>query len=138
MRKPTFKALIKEMRVAGFSRRQIQRTVDELQDHFLDIVSEAMEAGKSSREAAVEAKERLGSDKQIANAILAIPELRSWASRHADILRPVQLLVLAPLMPIIVCFESGETISRWIAAACISALITASMFLSIQILIMIG
>jgi len=138
LRKPKFEKLISELRAAGLSRRQIRRTVDELQDHYADIAAEAMEAGKLPLDAALEARERLGSEEQILNAILAMPELHSWVSRHADIMRPVQLLVLTPIMPIILCIESSETISRWFAAVCMSALITFSLFLGIQLLIMFG
>lgn len=66
---------------AGMAPRHVRRYVRELADHFADVCAEEEALGKSKTEADAAALERLGSSEQLAQAMIAKPELRAWSAR---------------------------------------------------------
>ena len=73
---------------AGVAARIAARTELELRDHLLDLEAEAKRCGRDAESAAAEARQRLGSVDLLATAVLARPELRSWAFRW-PVVRPI-------------------------------------------------
>ena len=66
---------------AGVAPRHVRRYLRELADHFADVRAEEEALGKSKTEAEAAALERLGSSEQLAQAMIAKPELRAWSAR---------------------------------------------------------
>ena len=66
---------------AGVAPRHVRRYLRELADHFADVCAEEEALGKSKTEAEAAALERLGSSEQLAQAMIAKPELRAWSAR---------------------------------------------------------
>ena len=66
---------------AGVAPRHVRRYVAELNDHLADLTVEAECAGLSRKDAEAVAVSRLGSEDELAAAMLGRPELRSWSAR---------------------------------------------------------
>ncbi len=66
---------------AGVAPRHVRRYLDELTDHVADLREEEVGAGKAGIEAENAALERLGNAEQLAEAMMARPELRTWSAR---------------------------------------------------------
>jgi len=66
---------------AGIAPRHVHRYVGELRDHLEDLTAQQRQAGCDSTEARVRARARLGSDDELAAAMLAQKNFRAWASR---------------------------------------------------------
>lgn len=65
----------------GIAPRRVRRIVGELRDHFLDLKSDAVAEGMGEAEAENRAASRLGTEQEVTDAMLARPELQSWAAR---------------------------------------------------------
>jgi len=92
MDKPDFAAIRERLLRGGVAPRHVRRTVAELQDHYADLVSEALGHGSRPDAAAAEARRRLGAEETIVAEVLGRRELRSWAHRW-----PWAIYGLAPL-----------------------------------------
>ena len=66
---------------AGIAPRYVRRYVGELRDHLEDLTAQQRQAGYDSTEARIRARARLGSDDELAAAMLAQKNFRAWASR---------------------------------------------------------
>jgi hypothetical protein len=66
---------------AGVAPRHVQRYLNELTDHLADLRTEAQAAGMTSSQAQAAAFQRLGSTDELAQAMLAKPELLAWTAR---------------------------------------------------------
>lgn len=66
---------------AGVARRHVGRYLRELADHFADVCAEEEARGKSQTEAAAAALARLGPVEELAQAMLARPELKALSAR---------------------------------------------------------
>jgi hypothetical protein len=83
-----------------------------------------MAAGMSREEAERSARAALGSEREIAAAVLALPELREWRSRYprmACCVRSAATLGLIPGMPVMFCIEHRPELTRWAAAVMAAA-----------------
>jgi hypothetical protein len=87
-----FDRLAERLLQAGIAPRHVRRYVRELSDHFDDLVREEKAGGASKELAETRALSRLGNDEDLANAMLARPELRSFMSRF-----PWAVFGIAPL-----------------------------------------
>jgi len=67
---------------AGIAPRHVSRYVSELRDHFDDLVREESASGTSRSVAEAKARARLGSDNDLAETMLARPDLRSLTARY--------------------------------------------------------
>ena len=67
---------------AGIAPRHVRRYVAELRDHFDDLVREETANGASRNAAETKARARLGSDNDLAETMLARPDLRSLMARY--------------------------------------------------------
>ena len=132
MRDRTFAQLERALRDAGVASRHIRRMTTELHDHLDDLRAEAVARGCDPFEAHASAIKRLGDQCLLAQEVIARPEFRSWDLRHPRIARvcyPVAYALLLPVAPVIV---------RWGTAMMLSAAITATMLLAMQLSISSG
>lgn len=81
---------------AGIAPRHVRRYVTELKDHFDDLVREEIAGGASRSTAEAKARARLGSDNDLAEVMLARPDLRSLMARY-----PWAVFGVAPVMLVI-------------------------------------
>jgi hypothetical protein len=123
---------------AGVAPRHVRRTIDELQDHYDDVVEQELEEGADRLQACRNALERLGPIDDIVAAVKARPELQSWAFRFprlAALLYPLTFVVLLPAAPVLIGFANANLVARWMACLFLSALVTAGLFLFLQLAI---
>jgi hypothetical protein len=98
MREPDFNSLKERLLRGGIAPKHVRRTIAELRDHHTDLFAESFSRGCSLEEAALEASIRLGDEDALATAIVARPELWSWAHRWpwvAYCLTPTALFLAA-------------------------------------------
>lgn len=128
--------LRKQLLESGVAPRHVARLVSELSDHFDDLETEAIREGLSSERAAETARERIGDANLIAQQVLSDPELRCWFHRYprlARILLPLVYVLLLPAAPLYAGFAHAPAIGRWFVCLMLSSLVTASLFLAMQI-----
>jgi hypothetical protein len=92
----SFEALREQLLRAGYSPWRVGRYCRELSDHFADLVADERAAGKELAEAQGAARARIGSDDELAAAMLMRPSLRTWTAKA-----PVSVVVMAPMMLLI-------------------------------------
>ncbi|NIL93743.1 MAG: hypothetical protein GTO71_04740 [Woeseiaceae bacterium] len=122
----------------GVAPRHVRRTVAELKDHFDDLVEQGLSDGADRLTACEDARAMLGNLDDIANAVRAQPELRSWAFRYprvAAVIYPLTFLAMLPAAPVFIGYAHAGYIARWLACLLLSGLVTASMFLVLQLAI---
>lgn len=77
MRRPDLSGLQSELLRSGVAPRHVRRTIDELSDHYDDLVEQGLGDGKDNQRARSGALAQLGDFEHIAAAVRAQPELRS-------------------------------------------------------------
>ena len=125
---------------SGVAPKHVRRIVTELNDHFDDLVDEALADGASETEAAETAAARIGEPSCIADRILETPELRTWIYRYPRVARiylPVAYALLLPAAPVFAGLANPGVVMRWGAALMLSAGVTAAMLLSMQLAIVL-
>jgi len=135
---PEFNQLRRELLRSGIAPRHVRRTIDELQDHHEDLVEQELADGASRADALASAGDRLGQVSDIALAVQAQPELRSWAFRFpriAALVYPITFVALLPAAPVFLGYAHASYIVRWAACLFLSAVVTAGMFLFLQLAI---
>lgn len=138
MRDLDLPGLRKELMRSGIAPRHVRRTIEELSDHFEDLVEQELNEGATRLEARSVASEKLGCPKDIAKAVQSRPELRSWAFRFpriAAVAYPLTFLALLPAAPVFFGYTHANNIARWAACLFLSAVVTAAMFLVLQLAI---
>ncbi|MDH3748214.1 MAG: permease prefix domain 1-containing protein [Gammaproteobacteria bacterium] len=131
-------ALRNELLRAGISPTHVRRTLTELNEHFEDLVDERLIAGCDRDEAEQQALQSLGPMTDVATAMLDQPQLKSWAwrwPRVAVVVYPLACVAALPVVPLIVGVEHAESITRWTLGLLLAALVTATMFLVLQLAI---
>jgi hypothetical protein len=121
---------------AGISPRHVRRTVSELADHFDDLVDSALAAGAELDSARERALTELGDLHDLTLAIRSHPELRSWAYRFpyvALIVYPLTCLALLPAVPVMAGVAHAGYLAKWVACIFLSGVVTASIFLFLQL-----
>jgi hypothetical protein len=99
---PPFDALREQLLRAGIAPRHVRRYVGELCDHFDDLVGEETASGASRKAAASRARQRLGSDSDLAAFMLDRPDQRSLAARY-----PLIVFGLGPLAMVLAAVVVG-------------------------------
>ncbi len=130
------KELHNELLRSGVSPRHVRRTVAELTDHYDDLVESALEDCADRDAAEKRALRDLGELSGIATAIKAQPALRCWAYRFphvALIVYPLTCLALLPAVPVMAGVAHAGYLARWAACILLSGLVTASIFLFLQL-----
>ena len=140
MPRPDFDQLASELLRAGVSPRHVRRTVIELSDHFDDLVDNAIGQGVDVRDAEARALRDLGEFPDLVLAARERPELRSWANRFphvALVIYPLTCLALLPALPVLAGVAHATQLARWAMSILLSGLVTASMFLILQLSIVL-
>ena len=135
---PDFRRLERELLRLGIAPGHVARTVGELADHFDDLVDASLVDGLNAREAEEAALERFGDVDDIVYAMEARPELRGWAWRWPKIallVYPLACIAALPAAPVIAGVHNAPLVARWTACLLLSGLVTATMFLVLQLLI---
>ena len=139
MREPDFNALAQKLLESGITARHAHRTVNELRDHYDDLVDAAVDEGANSKQARVKAMEQLGSMDEFVEAMQARRELKTWAFRYprtALVVYPIACLVALPALPLFAGVAHRLTIAKWGASLLAAGLITAAILLVLQLSIL--
>jgi hypothetical protein len=102
MQQSRFDALREQLLRAGIAPRHVRRYVGELRDHFDDLMREEIAGGASQSAAEIRARTRLGSDSDLAEVMLARPDLRSLSARH-----PLAVFAAGPLAMVLAALAVG-------------------------------
>jgi len=124
---------------AGIKPRYVRRALLELSDHMADIEADAIASGMTTGEARREAHCRIGRLQAIADEIVGCQDLKTWPYRYPRLARvwfPVAYVTLLPAVPLLATIERAPVIARWLASAMLGAVITAAMFLMLQLSIL--
>ena len=138
MPEPDFKRFRSELLEAGIAPRYVRRTILELQEHLDDLLAAEMLSACDAATAQRRAGREMGSLADVAIAMRACPELQCWAYRYprlAIVVYPLTCLALLPIVPIIAGVTHAQHVARWGACLLFGALVTASMFLCLQLAI---
>ena len=141
MREPNFNRLAQRLLQSGIAPRHAHRAVNEIRDHYDDLVDAALDGGASSRNARQLAASQLGSMDDLVAAMNARRELKTWAFRfpHAAIvIYPLACLAVLPAMPVFAGIANASVIARWGASLLAAGLFTAALLLVLQLSILFG
>lgn len=119
MRDQQLESLRLELLSSGVAPRYVERTIEELEDHYVDLENAALACGLSLDEAARCAREALGGERALVAAILARPELLTFSTRWprvAHCLHSAATLGTLPGLPLLYCLEHRPELARWGAA----------------------
>ncbi len=137
---PAFESLRLELLRSGVDALYVERTVAELGEHYLDLYDEGVAAGLSGEEAAGSARATLGTDRLIAAAVLARPELLSFSTRWprvAHCLHSAAFLGTLPGLPLMFCLEHRPELARWGLALGAAATLMGSVLAGLNYLIVL-
>lgn len=120
-----FERLRERLLVAGVSPRHVRRYMTELADHFDDLEAEAKAVGHPEPRA--DALQRIGRPDDLAQAMLARPELKAWSERApwaVFLLGPAALLAAIDLASILLIMaivktlgpQPGEVAPGWLVS----------------------
>ena len=141
MREPDFNALATRLLRNGISPRHAHRTVNELRDHYDDLVDAAVDEGANSKTARLRASNELGAMDDFVAQMASRRELKTWAIRYpqlAVVVYPIACLAVLPAMPLFVGFANRAVLMRWSASLLAAGLVTAMMLLIMQLSIILG
>jgi hypothetical protein len=97
-----FEVLSENLLKCGIAPQYVRRYLTELSEHLEDLTAEQRVAGFDPEDAAIRARARLGSDDELAGAMLAHKDFRSWAARAP--------LAVFGLLPPLVALLGGFTV----------------------------
>ena len=141
MREPDFNALASRLLRNGVAPRHAHRMVNEIRDHYDDLVDAAVDAGRPIRTAREQAGRELGSFDDLVNEVSARRELKTWAFRYphaAIIVYPLACLAALPAMPVYAGIANAPVLARWGASLLAAGLLTAGLLLVLQLSILFG
>ncbi len=136
MRDQTFSELRQSLLRSGVAARHVRRMLIELHDHLDDLQREGLARGIDPFQARDRALRTIGDQRVLAGKILERPELRTWEYRYPRIARicyPLAYVLLLPTAPVFAGVARASIIARWGAALMLSAAVTATMFLAMQL-----
>ena len=141
MREPDFNQLARRLLRSGIAPRHAHRAVNEIRDHYDDLVDAAVDGGASSQAARRQAADKLGSTDCLVAAMNARRELKTWAFRYplaAVVFYPVACLVALPAVPVFAGIANASVVARWGASLLAAGLFTAALLLLLQLSILFG
>jgi len=136
MPEPNFEQLQSDLLQAGIAARHVRRTVSELREHLDDLIDADISAGNPPNVARQNAVRRMGDLQEVALAMRACPELRSWSYRYpriAVLVYPLTCLMLLPAIPVIAGVAHAPQVARWGACVLLGGIVTAAIFLFLQL-----
>jgi len=141
MREPDFNELASRLLKSGITPRHAHRTVNEVRDHYDDLVDAAVDEGASSRVARLEAARELGQMDDFVAQMSARRELKTWAFRYprtAIVVYPLACLAVLPAVPVNAGIANASLLARWGASLLAAGLFTAALLLVLQLSILFG
>ena len=141
MREPDFNELATRLLQEGIAPRHAHRMVNEIRDHYDDLVDAAVEAGQPIREARLDAGRTLGQFEDLVTQVSAHRELKTWAFRYpraAIVVYPLACLVALPAMPVTAGIANAPLLARWGASLLAAGLVTGGLLLVMQLSILFG
>lgn len=141
MREPDFNDLATRLVQSGIAPRHAHRTVNEIRDHYDDLLDAAVERGASSREARLLAAQELGRIDDLVSEMSARRELKTWAFRYpraAMVVYPLACLAVLPAAPVNAGIANAPVLARWGASLLAAGLFTAALLLVLQLSILFG
>ena len=141
MREPDFSALANRLLKSGISPRNAHRTVNELRDHYDDLVDAAVDQGANSRNARLSAANELGKMDDFVAEMTSRRELKTWAFRYprlAVVVYPIACLAVLPAMPVFAGIAHRSALMRWGASLLVAGIVTALLLLMMQLSIIFG
>ena len=141
MREPDFGSLATALLKNGIAPRHAHRAVNELRDHYDDLLDAAVDEGASSRTARRSAAKQLGSLDEFVQQMAACRELKTWSFRYprlAVVVYPLACLAMLPAAPVLAGIAHRETLLRWGTSLLAAGLVTAVMLLVMQLSILLG
>jgi hypothetical protein len=140
MPEQVFNVLRTELLESGIAPKHVRRIVAELNDHLQDLRAEAMDEGRSGPEADAIATRRIGDTRLIAEHMRQKPELKTWIYRYpriACLYLPLAYALLLPAAPVFAGLANPAKVARWGTALMLSAGVTATMMLCMQLAIVL-
>lgn len=141
MREPDFNVLATKLLKSGIAPRHAYRTVNELRDHYDDLVDAAVDEGASSKVARQRAAAELGEMDEFVTQMSSRRELKTWAFRYPEVavvIYPLACLAVLPAIPVFAGIAHRTTILRWGASLLAAGIVTALMLLIMQLSIILG
>lgn len=141
MREPDFNDLATRLVQSGIAPRHAHRTVNEIRDHYDDLLDAAVERGASRREARLLAAQELGRIDDLVSEMSARRELKTWAFRYpraAMVVYPLACLAVLPAAPVNAGIANAPVLARWGASLLAAGLFTAALLLVLQLSILFG
>ena len=141
MRELDFNRLAQRLLKSGIAPRHAHRAVNEIRDHYDDLVDAAVDDGASSQSARQLAAHQLGSVDDLVSAMSDRRELKTWAFRYphaAVVIYPLACLAALPAAPVVAGIANASVIARWSASLLAAGLFTASLLLLLQLSILFG
>ncbi len=141
MRNPEFRTFARRLLDAGIARKYVHRTVNEMRDHYEDLVAAGMDEGLRRGAAHERALAQLGQADDLVEEMAAHPELKSWASRYprtAIVVYPLACLAVLPAVPVVASVANAPLLARWGASLIAAGVVTAGMLLILQLSILFG
>ena len=135
-----FEALRLELKQGGVAPVYVERTVVELEEHYADLESAALDAGLRAEEAARAARDTLGDERAIAAAILSRRELLGFSARYprvAHCLHSAATLGAIPGLPLMYCIEHRPELVRWGAALGLATTLVGGILAALDWLIVV-
>jgi hypothetical protein len=132
---PQFADLQRLLWRSGVSDDCSKRLLEELHDHFCDLVEQERARGADPAQAGAQALNALGRPADIAAAAAQRTELLAFSHRHPflrDVTRGLVSAVAAPALPVYFCARRRECIARWCASVGLGGLLTAGLLLSMR------
>lgn len=136
MREPNLHEFEQCLLRAGVSATNARRASQEIADHLKDLQAEAVANGVPASSAKANALRNIGNLQLIANDMASRPELRGWTGRFpraASFILPIAYVAMLPTIPLFAGVAKGPQIARWSACLILGALVTAVMFLALQL-----
>ncbi len=141
MREPDFNLLATELLRKGIAPKHAHRTVNELRDHYDDLVDAAVDDGANSRKARSQAAAQLGKMDVFVTEMASRRELKTWSFRYphlAIVVYPLACIAVLPAIPVFAGIAHRAMLMRWGASLLGAGLITALMLLVMQLSIILG
>jgi hypothetical protein len=141
VREPDFNELALRLLRNGLAPRHAHRMVNEIRDHYDDLVDAAVEAGRPIRDARQHAGRKLGGMDDLVAQASECRELKTWAFRYpraAICVYPLACLVALPAMPVLAGIANAPLLARWGASLLAAGLVTATLLLVLQLSILFG
>ena len=141
MREPDFNDLAARLVESGIAPRHAHRTVQEIRDHYDDLVDAALAEGSTSQTARRQAAHELGRIEDLVSEMSARRELKTWAFRYpraAMVVYPLACLAVLPAAPVNAGIANAPLLARWGASLLAAGLFTGALLLVLQLSILFG